>query len=1444
MPESISMIAKVLLPVAKALSPKLRRVYRERQAGRMPVGGTDDLLEKGMEETLKRLVGGKIDDAWWRKTLDKIGHKYIAPDLLRIHAIREWLSAPQVQADFKSLARERIMGSDDDDQNVLTRLRQTYAEFTGEHERLAEGPIDVIVAIIAAGYFGSIRPEIEPVVGMIQDHAREANKAFQKFDESLESIDNRFKYLGPDHYAVQAHNNIAQKELYQVLKRRSLELDRTLQEIIALAKRVFEGDLPHADNSIKAKIYYWVARLHVSKIETLPLARKYLEKIRETDIGTDTRIIEALILETEGDADGALQILRDINDSDGRSTFFIVCSREKGIESALLWFDEQPERDNPDFLTGIGWTNIAITLAKKDRWSEAAEHLAVAHDYYEQWPDIAFVEGVVNAAMLLPVELRPYALEMNLFHSIIRPIEGAEADQHRARSKACFEKAHKLLLGIDQKGRAQAASDWHLWLRLTDPNPEISQDAKHEVSEGMKKVPRAVDLMPFARTFGIEFDEAPVKRYLAQRKRTGGLENRELLAELFLAEMKMSPRESADFIHNEEERLSQVVLKATLSGLLIEALVGDGQTKRARETLEERKDDFVDHDYQRLQTMIDAKDGTDPRAQLEDLSAKTSSLIDLKNLVSHLKLTGDWDALQPRLEELFQKEKTAANALMLTYCFRRNPQVDHFSILKFLEENHDLVDSSDDLLSEKAWTLSHAGRLKEAEVINTKLLKKRDNENDLELDINIALQSGDWDRFSVIIKNAMSARQKLEPHMLIRLASLAAEVDADTDRAFELSKMAADKGADDPQLLMQAYILAVQLGREDQTSAEWFARAIDLSSDDGPLMKVDIRTLAEEMMPAHRERVRKVGQALMKGEMSLQAAANNLGQSISRILVEIPRINTDLQDGRRRTVVPIRSGSRRNVEMKPEWKVCLDATPILVLNHLGLLEETVNAFDRIVLNSDTMIFLLNERRRARFHQPSRIQRAEEFRSLLDKGLLKITPLIPNSPKDLIDEVGRDFAEILEAARAGGGRVIRPFPIFKSGSFMEREADLGDYADYLISTKAFVKVLYEKKGMIDSGAFKRAYQYLTVQDRGGNSDEDQSLIDCPLYLDELSISYLQHVNLLKVVCNSGLELFVHPSTVADQSTLVEENRGGIRLADTLNNIRNILRKALEDGKSIFLPRPRWENDDEKFESFYQIAPTIANIVEDSGECDAVCVDDRFFNKHSAIIDKKERSIPLICVTDILQHLASQGVISANQMYTGFHKMRQAGFAFIPMPFKELEWYLGNARWDQDGFLIESAEMRLMRQTLMRIRSLDMVVLPEESPFLEQIQLGCVLVIRNLWSDESVTIEKAVELSNWVWRNIAPCPLEWVKNLREPKHKGAALEGFAQHHSFLLKPITLSQERYDAYLTWLEDDILGPLLSANVDLIDALSDLVSKDIELMIKDISNDESRIDS
>ena len=73
--------------------------------------------------------------------------------------------------------------------------------------------------------------------------------------------------------------------------------------------------------------------------------------------------------------------------------------------------------------------------------------------------------------------------------------------------------------------------------------------------------------------------------------------------------------------------------------------------------------------------------------------------------------------------------------------------------------------------------------------------------------------------------------------------------------------------------------------------------------------------------------------------------------------------------------------------------------------------------------------------------------------------------------------------------------------------------------------------------------------------------------------------------------------------------------------------------------------------------------------------------------------------------------------------------------VPVTLDELEKYLRNARFDQEGHVIESAEMRLLRQTLMRVRSLDMVELPTEALFLEKMQLGSILAIRRLWADEA-------------------------------------------------------------------------------------------------------------
>jgi tetratricopeptide (TPR) repeat protein len=1273
---------------------------------------------------------------------------------------------------------------------------------------------------------------------MMQDFARGSRDTSQRMDEQFGDVHRRLDELGPDHYVIAAHSEQARRELNLLLKQRSLSPERVRQELITLTQRVTDGDLRYVERSVRAEVQYWSARLHATQSETLSVARHYLEQLRQTDPRADARIIDALILDAEENVDGALQMLRDIDTPDGRATFFATLSRRRGAEMALLWFDEQPERENANFLTGLGWSNVAVCLAKMDRWEESAARLAAAQEHIEEWPYLAFVEGVVNAAMLFSVEWRQHTLETIPFYEPIRPIEGVGADRHRARSRACFEKAKDLLVDINQPDHAQGARDWLLWLRLTDSTPTVVHAAQQEIQEGMHDGRRAVDLIPCVRTFGIEFNDTPLQRYLTQRKQIGGLDRRELLAEFFLAELRMTPRDYAEFLEREEERLSQVVSEVALAGKRIEALAQDGQLVRARNLLEERRDHFVGFDYERLKTLIDSQEGIDPRAQLEALYRQTNSLIDLQNLVAHLKRSGDWTALQPLLHELFSRERTIANALQCIASMRYNPQINYADIISFLEVNQDMVDRSLDLASEKAWALSHIGRLKEAESINRRLLESRDNSGDLLLATNIALQLGDWERFPAVINRVWPTRETLDPSLLMRLASFAAEVDT-IPRALDLAKLAAAKAGNDPGTLLSAYTLGVQLGREEETGTDLLARAIELSSDDGPVWRVNIRTMAEEMLPKRREHVRTIEQELLRGKVPLHAAAHTFHQSLSYLLLGLPRTNAEQSDGRRRTVVPIISGARQPVPIRPSWAVGFDVTSLMVLHYLGLLKKTINAVHRAVLAPDTMVLLLNERRSVRFHQPSLVKKAEEIRALIDRGDLQIELSLPDPPAWLVDEVGRDLAELLAAARVSGGRVVHPYPVHKLRTFGEVEAELREYAEYLVSTSAFTDVLHTR-GLIDGESHARACRFLRAHDRDPHSEADPTLLDRPFYLDDLALGYLQEAGILQAACRRELTLYVHPATKDYQSALIEAHREGTRLAETLDELRRVLRDALESNQAIFLPRRHVSGDGTPLGWLHEIAPVLAQFLADVTACDAMCIDDRFANRHPVFTDEAGHTVPLVCVLDLLQYLEEQNVISSDERQRALYKLRQGGYALVPVPPDELEKYVRSAQLDQAGRLIESAEMRLLRQTLMRVRSLDMVELPTEASFLEKMQLGCIVAIRRLWADETLSAERVVALSHWVWCNVAPSPLDWARNICEPLRAEDMPAAFARHLALLLQPMHLPRERHEVFRNWVEHEILESLLPANANLVDGVVGIVKTNLERLIEELSDGAS----
>jgi hypothetical protein len=717
-----------LAAAAKILEPTLRhaiRVYRERQAARVPLSVKSDLLDQRLEETLGRLVKGNTEESWWRSTLEALEQPFVAPDFLRKPAVQDWLAREAVQEDIKAEARTRILGSDSQDPERQARLKSAYSDVTGEREEFAKAPIEVVINVLVAGYIASLSRDQAPIAALVQ-------AVNENVETKLESIAAKISGL-EDPLVTKVHTEAAKARLASILKCRSFSAGNSRKKISLLLHEITEGDCRYAETNLKAKVLYWAARLHATSRETLNTAEELVQNLENESPQVDRRIPEALIQEIKGNVKRALYLLSQVDDADGRATSFSLLVRTRGMPTALEWFQQQEDRDNPSFLTSLGWFNVAVCLCESDRWQDAATLVARLESLWEDWPDLAYLDGAINAAMLLPEELRVHALKMNLFHSVMRPRFGTTESRTRVRALSSFTRAVELLegLGDDGKVRAQGARQWILWLRLTDPDPLIVERARSEVSEAMRNAKRAIDLLPFAERFGIEFDQEPLRRYLSLRSRIDALEPPEVFAELTLAEIGMAKLEFAEFLEREQERLCRVIPRTVIVGKQIEVLVAIEQPGKADALLHENEGIFVDRDFERLGALIATKRGEDPRLELEKLYRETHSLLDLKNLILYLARVRDWPALQPLLESLFKVERNPENAMQLIQCYKNLPNGGARSILDFFSREPDVETWSENLGAEHAWALFEIGRLKEAKKILGGLISRRRDVSDL-----------------------------------------------------------------------------------------------------------------------------------------------------------------------------------------------------------------------------------------------------------------------------------------------------------------------------------------------------------------------------------------------------------------------------------------------------------------------------------------------------------------------------------------------------------------------------------------------------------------------------------------------------------------------------------------------------------------------------------------
>ena len=1393
--------AKLVASSLVSAIPFLRRSRAERDAGINPHTALMDPADSLLDGALGRLGAVSVDDTHWERLAHDIGGAFVRPEHFSKPHLRKWLSHPDANAALRRVAKARLASSPEISEDN-EKLLSIYMEISGEHRSHAESNLFAAVSFLTTSIVAAAKDPGNAAISRsgfasMQDRFDEV---VEKLDTSLELRSNMARGAVAEH-----HGRDARSRLDSIVKRRASPGVAVLEELGKLLLALdSDGEFAAAPLSLRADVLDWIARMAASHGQLAQAEDAISELAR---LGRDASPpARAWTDAARGNVDSALRTLAEVDFADCRSSIFGILRTKRSADAAMAYLDSLGA-PSPDTLTPAGWTNVATCLVeggKLDRATGIVSNLPLG--MVDEWPMLGYMSGVIYAANSISPEMRERIFHMEYLSAANHLLDGAGADEWRAKAHSSFDACRQAAENAGDDGLAKHAAGWLRWLRLVDPSRRDGEVAAliSEMHDGA----RAVDLIPLAHAFNVQFDPSALERQLDRAELLGGLSPKELNAKVMLLIHLDRFAELATFIEDNWDRLSGLESLEALGGTLVAALAQAGECARAEEVLEDKLEKLDPADVPRFRLMIGQCKGEDPTSQAREIYEASGQLVDLTNLVRSLESNGRWSEMDPFAFDLFKREPNAANARRHTECMRRSGASDEDQ-LSFFEQWPDIVTKDMDLMSARAWALFHLGRVSEASDINNQLLATRFGVNDVALDVNLAVRTGDWERLPAILEREWQRRDQLPVNLLLHMARIASS--RARERSLELVRESIEKSSENPRALLQAYSVAAAMGRDD-IAMPLVGKAAELSKDGhGPVMSLSLREVVE-MMRDSAEDWRKKNELFRSGTVPIHWSAGVLNVPLARLLIAIPRENRMRADARRRQPIPIMSGARRRVNAVAVRKLALDITSVFILAELGFLRRLVEVMDRTMLSPRFMESLLSEEEKVRFHQPSRIEEAKPLIDLRRRGMLEVVS--EDGPSDLVDEVGIEMGALLAAAKRSDGVCVHSGKLYRAGSYMDVEAELGEFDGYLSSPAVIAGMLHDE-ARVTSSERDKALSYLDQVCHGGVPGAT-SAPAAPVFLDRVSAQYLSSVELLERLTNSNRKVFVHSEAIEEWQSLVDTEGHADAMVQAMEDIREAVREGVARDKVGFLREGRKEGRDGQFGIHGQ--PMI-DLFEDIGGVDAVCIDDRLLNAKELIEDRRGGKAPLLCSLDVIDMLVERGAATSVERGEALHRMRECCYLALPFEDDEIVGLMLKATANSNGVLTESAGLRVVREYLARLHASDFLCTESDLHYMDELWRMGQRLVRGIWSDGVSNLTDVVARADWVVDHLIPdaeIALRFAPNGMERVEDVVVGQLFAA-----LLPANVPEERWKDYSEWLERKIIASHLPANMHVVEKAS-----------------------
>lgn len=413
--------------------------------------------------------------------------------------------------------------------------------------------------------------------------------------------------------------------------------------------------------------------------------------------------------------------------------------------------------------------------------------------------------------------------------------------------------------------------------------------------------------------------------------------------------------------------------------------------------------------------------------------------------------------------------------------------------------------------------------------------------------------------------------------------------------------------------------------------------------------------------------------------------------------------------------------------------------------------------------------------------------------------------------------------IAEAQDGGGSAegqklVIRTAPVYRIGSFMEEEADLMAYYPYICSLSAVVNKL-KQKGQLTTTEERRARSYFSLHDKVWPHQPEIS-DGAILYLDDLSVTHLQHTGLLEKLRPAGLNAYISAEKIKNINALLSYEELASKVETVIEDIRKFLAAGIQTGK-IKLGKAAQIDDAEPDILAFQ--PTF-EIFGLANEADAIIVDDRFLNQHSQI-----ENADVLTTLDLFDVLKTKGYITSDENFSYRTEIRSAGYLFVPISNEELQHHFSSAEVN-DGRLIETAELRAIRENILQVRMSSFLQLPKEGFWLESLIRIFLHSLPDQWraeNDESTVLAR----SEWLIQIFDI--RRWAHFLSIGNDPYLLKNAYGTQIMFLLLALLDNPSKGKArYWKWIEEHILKKIQEEEPELYSAIINQVKEFISSIV------------